>query len=78
MWAQRYLRWLGRERMAEIGYDFDDIRTRLVTPALRWRRVFGDVLGMCYGRYVVACEPWLFRKKRGLAKCGLGIDVLSE
>lgn len=78
VWAQRYLRWLGHERLAEMGYDFDDIRAQLTAPPVRWQHVFSDLLGMCYGRYAVACEPQLFRKKRALAKRGLRVDVLSE
>ena len=78
VWAGRYLRWLGPERVAEMGYDFDTLRAQLTTPSLRWRPMLRDVLGMCYGWYAVRYEPQLFRKKRALARHGLRVDVLSE
>lgn len=35
-WSERYLRWIGRERLALMGYDFDELVTDLHrTPATR-------------------------------------------
>lgn len=78
VWARRYLRWIGQDRLAEAGYDLGETLAKLDAQPLGWRHALADLARICYGRYRIACEPALFRKKRALAKQGARIDVPSE
>ncbi len=77
VWARRYLRWIGSERLALAGYDQDEILAKLTTRPLVWRQTTSDLVRMCNGLRRVACESALFRKKRILARQGAKIDVPS-
>ncbi len=50
-WARHYLRWLGRDRLSEMGYDLDTILTKLNTHPLGWQHIISDILLMCFGYY---------------------------
>lgn len=77
-WARGYLRWLGGDRLGEMGYDVNEILGQLHAPPLGWRSTPSDLFWMSYGRFAVAAEIDLFRRKRALARKGLGIDVACE
>jgi hypothetical protein len=77
-WARRYLRWLGRDRLAVMGYDPEELASQLAAQPRSWRSTLPDLVWTVYGRYAVAREPALFRRKRALARRGLRIDVASE
>jgi len=78
IWARRYLRWIGGERLLLMGYELDNILALLNGRVLEYRRTVSDIVRMCYGYLVVACERDLFRKKRALARQGVRIDVPCE
>jgi sulfotransferase family protein len=50
-WAHRYLGWIGRERLAIQGYDYDRLREQLDGPPLRLRGAAGDLGRIVYRRY---------------------------
>ncbi len=77
-WARRYLRWLGRERLALMGYKLDASLDQLAATPVRLRHAFSDAARMVYGRYAIGREAALFRRKRHLARQGPRIDVASE
>jgi hypothetical protein len=77
-WARRYLRWIGGERLAAMGYDRQEILQRLAEEPLVWGGTLSDVGRMSYGWYAVSQEVALFRKKKALSHRGLRIDVPNE
>lgn len=47
-WCRRYLRWIGRHRLAMMGYDLDDLLDELNALPLNLRFVVSDLLRMSY------------------------------
>jgi Sulfotransferase family len=47
-WAKRYLGWVGRERLALQGYDYDDLQAQLDALPLRLNHTGGDVARVVY------------------------------
>lgn len=71
-WCRRYLRFLGNERLATMGYDGDQLMRELERQPMTMRSLLPDL-----GRLIddVAREPWRVRKRRG----GIGgPNVLRE
>jgi len=77
MWARRYLRWIGRDRLAEMGYDQDDLWRQVNAQTTRWNRTISDILRMVYGQLSVTLELPMYRKKRALARQGVRVDVMN-
>ena len=48
-WCRRYLRWIGRERLAVMGYDLDALTAELDALPTSYRRVGSDVGRGCWG-----------------------------
>jgi hypothetical protein len=62
-WARRYLRWLGAERLALMGYDLAALEAELdAVPATR-ERLGSDLAHMGYGLVYSALELRLLRHK---------------
>lgn len=61
-WCRRYLRWLGRDRLAVMGYNLDDLLEEL--NALPWsgHRLLSDGLRMAYGRVWRMMEESVLKK----------------
>ena len=64
-WSRRYLRWLGRERLAEMGYDLDELLGELDAIPTRYGTLISDAWRMLLGPLIRALEPWLMRDKIG-------------
>jgi Sulfotransferase family len=47
-WARRYLDWIGSERLAVQGYDYDSLRVELAALPLRFDESAGDVGRIAY------------------------------
>jgi Sulfotransferase family len=47
-WARRYLDWIGRERLALQGYDYDELRAELDDQPLRLDHTGGDIARVVY------------------------------
>jgi hypothetical protein len=63
-WCSRYLRWLGRERLAVMGYDIDDLIAALNAVPVSADHIVSDGLRMFYGRL------WRMREENILKKEG--------
>lgn len=66
-WGRRYLRWVGYERLASMGYRLDTLLTELDAVPSGPRRVGSDVARAAYGRTV---QSWRDRAFRRLTKAG--------
>lgn len=65
-WCRRYLRWLGRERMAVMGYDLDVLLGDLDALPNSYRDVASDVWRGSYGLGYDLLEPKILRQKLGM------------
>lgn len=77
-WARGFLRRLGRERLAEMGYDADELNRRLAAEPVAWGSTLSDLLRMAYDRIATGLELELFRRRKALARKGLGADAGLE
>jgi len=78
IWSKRYLSWLGKDDLSEIGYDYDNILSELKSSNISFKKIFSDSIAMMYGNLSVFFEFKLFSKKRKLAQHGLRIDLMNE
>jgi hypothetical protein len=51
-WARRYLDWIGRERLAAMGYDVDELQRELASIPSRPKGLVSDAWRGAYGRTV--------------------------
>jgi hypothetical protein len=56
-WCRRYLLWIGRDRLAIMGYDLDDLVADLDSLPTSYRRVGSDVGRGCWGVVRVESHP---------------------
>ncbi len=70
MWCRRYLRWIGKERLAVMGYDLDSLVKELDGTPVRISTIPSDILRMAFGLLVRTFEPWIVRDK--LTRLGRG------
>lgn len=70
MWCRRYLRWIGKERLAVMGYDLDSLMQELDSIPARISAIPSDILRMAFGLLVRTFEPWIVRDK--LTRLGRG------
>lgn len=57
MWCRRYLNQIGRQRLAIMGYDLDELLAALNEVPTRYRTVVGDALGIALGGLFRVFEP---------------------
>lgn len=62
-WCRRYLHWIGRDRLAIMGYDLDDLVADLDSLPTSYRRVGSDVGRGCWGLIRDLSEPKILRQK---------------
>ena len=62
-WCRRYLRWIGRERLAVMGYDLDALTAELDALPASYRRVASDLGRGCWGLLRDVSEPHILRHK---------------
>lgn len=62
-WAKRYLKWIGPDRMAVMGYDLQRSLDELDGLSTRGRRVVSDVVWLLYSLSHAVLEPKMFRDK---------------
>jgi hypothetical protein len=62
-WCRRYLRWIGRERLAVMGYDLDALTAELDALPASYRQVASDVGRGCWGLLRDLSEPHILRHK---------------
>lgn len=62
-WAQRYLAWVGEDRLATMGYALDDLLAALDADPPGFNGVASDAARMLYGVVWSGFEPVLVRDK---------------
>jgi hypothetical protein len=62
-WCRRYLRWIGRDRLAVMGYDLGTLIAELDSLPVSYRRVGSDVGRGCWGLIRDLSEPNIFGQK---------------
>jgi Sulfotransferase family len=62
-WCRRYLRWIGKDRLAVMGYDLDQLLADLAGIPTRYKTVFSDIYRMLLGPAIRTFEPWIMRDK---------------
>ncbi len=63
IWCRRYLRWIGRERLALMGYDLDDLLVELDSLPTSYQRSFSDLGRGCWGLVRDFSEPRILGEK---------------
>ena len=66
LWARRYLRRMGRETLAALGYDIDVLRRELSQPSLSFDHLASDIVLMTAGSIFVAIADVVPRAARRL------------
>jgi hypothetical protein len=62
-WCRSYLKWLGAERLANIGYDQQELLRELDSVPSSMRRIGGDLTRMSYGFFYQFFELRLMQDK---------------
>ena len=62
-WCQRYLKWIGRERLALMKYDLDELLVELDAMPLTWNLINSDLIRIIYGIGYCTLEPQLIKHK---------------
>jgi hypothetical protein len=70
-WCRRYLRWIGQERLKEMGFDLDTLLCELREAPTSWRTLPSDAWSMLFGVAVRVFEPWIVRDKLASIRRGV-------
>jgi hypothetical protein len=62
-WSRNYLRWIGADRMATMGYDLDELLAELDSLPTSSRRLGSDLLRGGYGLIFQILEPTILKHK---------------
>jgi hypothetical protein len=62
-WCRRYLHWIGRDRLAVMGYDLEDLVAELDSLPTSYRRIGSDVGRGCWGLLRDLSEPRILGQK---------------
>jgi hypothetical protein len=62
-WCRQYIDWIGKERLALMGYSLDELLTELVTIPVNSRLTLHDLLLIPYGYLYCTFEPTLIKHK---------------
>ena len=62
-WSRRYLRWIGADRLATMGYDLDELLAELDSLPNSSRRLGSDLLHGGYGLISQLLEPAILKHK---------------
>jgi hypothetical protein len=63
-WCRRYLRWLGQERLASMGYDLADLLAQLDAIPLNYSTIISDLWRMPYDRLYRVLELHIMKRRR--------------
>jgi len=61
MYCRRYLRWIGQERLAIMGYDLDDLLNQLNVVPFDFQYFFSDLYWIPYGKIYPIFEPRIIK-----------------
>jgi hypothetical protein len=62
-WCRRYLKWIGKDRLLQMGYDLAGLQAELAGLPSDSRFLHSDAVLMTYGTLFPFLEPILFRHK---------------
>jgi hypothetical protein len=62
-WCRRYLKWIGRERLAIMGYELDALLAQLAAVPVSGRHLLSDMLQLVFGVFYAWAEPAILRDK---------------
>ena len=62
-WCRRYLRWVGADRLATMGYDLAELLEALDGMPLTGRFLWSDVANVTWGTAARWIEPWILNEK---------------
>lgn len=62
-WCRRYLRWIGKERLAVMGYDMNHLLDELEAAPATFRRTLSDAVRIPIGAGFCAIEPYITKDK---------------
>lgn len=65
-WCRHYLNWIGRERLAVMGYDLDALTKELNAIPSHYRGLVADLYQTGRGAAICALEPRIFTEKAKL------------
>lgn len=65
-WCRRYLNWIGRERLAVMGYDLDQLMEELNSISSKYDRVASDAVRVAMGVVYCVFEPRIASQKAKL------------
>jgi len=60
-WCRRYLRWIGAERLALMGYEFDKLLAELDSVPTSSQWLGSDVRNIGYGQFRHLYRAWIFK-----------------
>jgi hypothetical protein len=78
LWARRYLRQIGHERLAKMGYEVEDLLSCLSKEPLAWRSVPADLVWWAWDGLARRWQLAWFRRRRMLVRRGQAPDVACE
>jgi hypothetical protein len=62
-WCRRYLKWIGAERLASMGYDLDELLSQLDAVPIKAQHLLSDVLHGMFAIVYAWLEPAILRDK---------------
>jgi len=62
-WCRRYLDWIGRDRLAVMGYELADLQAELDALPGGHDRIFSDLLHLSFSPFYSLCEAGIMRDK---------------
>ena len=62
-WCQNYLKWIGQERLAVMGYDLETLLADLRLLPLSWHHLGKDLYRIPFGNVYHALELQLMKQK---------------
>lgn len=62
-WGKRYLRWIGSDRLAIMGYSFEELYLELSIKGVGLRGIFSDGFGMARDFIAIYIEPFIMLPK---------------
>ena len=74
-WCQRYLKYIGRERLAIMGYDLDVLKAKVRTMPLTLNYLPSDILRMPYGAAFRLLEGRILKHKLQAMRAGKRVYV---
>ena len=63
IWCRRYLKWIGRERLAAMGYDYDELLVELKEIPINLRYFLDDLVLIPFGLIYCWFEPYVMLQK---------------